>query len=155
MRRRRRTRRTIVRIHRSGALVALMLVLSGGALAQAPVDTVQAVRSGLAMMDQVVDRTGQLVQTKTYDSLPREAANFEPALATLEAGVAHEPSDFRQRLGPLLAKARVAASGMSEAVKSHNEPMIILSQRLFAAAVQAAIGLFPAALQPKPRAPQG
>ncbi len=128
--------------------LCLLLVLALGissAVAQEPASPENPVRAGLGIMNRVVSESGTQIGAHRYEQLPREAAEFERGLERLTEGLSDSPPELRQRLGPLLAKARVASSAMAEAARSRNEAMIPVTHRQLAAAVQAINELLPPA----------
>jgi len=119
------------RYRRVGLLAAWMLAGSAGAQAlppSQPLTPAQAVHVGLTLMSDVVAHSESLILAHSYDQLPQQ----------------------RAQLDRILAKARVAASGMSEAAGQHNDPMLKLTHEQLAAAVSAAVQVFPHDLQPSP-----
>ncbi len=73
---------------------------------------------------------------------------MEAGLTALEQGLGGRPSELRSKLEPLIGKARIASSAMSEAVASHRDSMLPLAQRQLADAVNAIIASFPPELRP-------
>lgn len=135
---------------RASALLAAMAWLAGSAAwAQSSAPPPDSVKSALDLMSHVVADSGRLIASHRYDELPRESSELEKGLTTLERGLGSPPSALRSKLEPLIAKARVASSAMSEAVESHQESMLPLTQRQLAEAVKAIIDTFPAGLRPE------
>ncbi len=128
------------------------LLLAAGVWAQAVFRAPESVRLGLSVMSQVVENTGRLIAAGRYDQLPAESNEFEAGVTALEQGLGNPPTPFKTRIEPLLARARVAASAMSEAVASHRNSMLPVAHDQLADAVQSLIAMFPASLQP-PAAP--
>jgi hypothetical protein len=101
-------------------------------------------------MDEVVKQSGRQVAGHDYGLLPRQAKEFEAHLTAFEKALGSQPSDLKSKLDPLIAKARVASSAMSEAAESHRDSMLPLTHRQLADAVSAIIASVPAALRPTP-----
>jgi hypothetical protein len=143
------------RVACAGVLLAAALLLAAGPLrAQTIFKSPDSVRAGLRIMNQVVRHTGQLIASKTYDQLPHERREFDEGLDTLQEGIGNQPADFKTKLGPLIAKARVASSAISEAAQTHNDAALGVSHGQFAAAVKALTEAFPEELRPRaPAAP--
>jgi hypothetical protein len=118
------------------------------ASAQAAVRAPMSVRDALDIMSRVVADSEQMIASRRYDQLPRETREFEAGLTALEQGVGTQPSQLRSRLEPLIAKARVASSAMSEAAQSNRDSMLPLTHRQLADAVNAIIAAFPEDLRP-------
>ncbi len=139
-------------------LAAISLLLAAAVGAQTAFRTPASIRVGLSVMSQVVENTGQLIASGRYDQLPAESNEFEAGVTALEQGLGDQPSPFKTRIEPLLAKARVAASAMSEAVASHRNSMLPVAHDQLADAVQSLIALFPQSLRPPaaaaPQAPR-
>jgi len=138
-----------------GLLAAVLLLFAGALPAQTTWKSPESIKTGLRIMNQVVGHTGRLIAAKNYDQLPREGQEFEQGLAVLNEGIANESADFKTKIGPLLAKARVAANAMSEAAQTHNESMLSLTHEQFAAAVKAVTDMFPEEMRPQPRTTTG
>ncbi|HTV52909.1 MAG TPA: hypothetical protein VME21_17080 [Steroidobacteraceae bacterium] len=141
------------RYRRVGLLAAWMLAGSAGAQAlppSQPLTPAQAVHVGLTLMSDVVAHSESLILAHSYDQLPQQRAQFERGLMTLQQGLTLISPKQRPQLDRILAKARVAASGMSEAAGQHNDPMLKLTHEQLAAAVSAAVQVFPHDLQPSP-----
>ncbi len=137
----------------TAALAALLFpALLLGADAQGALTPRESVHVGLTLMTQVVVQSGSLIAARSYDQLPEQNARFEQGLATLRHGITGEPAERRQQLDRLLAKARVAASGMSEAARTRNDAMLKLTHDQLATAVKAIAQDFPQELQPTPGA---
>jgi hypothetical protein len=147
--RQRLARWPLTRICCAGALICAALLLAAAPLrAQTTFRSPDAVRTGLRVMNQVVRQTERLIASKTYDQLPHEAREFDAGLDALQEGVGNQPSDFKTKLGPLLAKARVAASAMSEAAQTHQDAALGTTHEQFATAVKAVTEAFPKELRP-------
>jgi len=134
-------------------LAASLLLFTGALSAQTAWKSPESVKTGLRIMNQVVGHTGRLIAAKNYDQLPHEGQEFEEGLAVLNEGIANESPDFKTKIGPLLAKARVASNAMSEAAQTHNDAMLSVTHDQFAAAVKAVTDMFPEDMRPKPRTP--
>jgi len=102
-------------------------------------------------MSEVVVQSDSLIASRAYEQLPQQSMQFERGLATLGQGLDVESADRRQQLRPLLAKARVASSAMSEAAKTRNDAMLKLTHEQLAAIVKAIVQAFPPELQPSER----
>jgi hypothetical protein len=134
-----------------GLLCAWVLgawLLAAGAPAQTAPDAADSIKSGLLIMSQVATQTDQLVAARSYEQLPRQSSELDRGVAAVSAGITNQPSDFKSKVGPLLAKARVASNAIAEAAKTHNDAMLDTSRRQLTAAVQAVIDSFPAPMRP-------
>jgi hypothetical protein len=144
-----------MRAMRSAALVALaglwLGVLLPGAAARAQAFRApESVKMGLDTLNRVVIDSGRLIEAERYDQLPQQSDRFEAGMAALQQGLGEGASPFRKQIEPLLARARVAASAMSEAVRSHRTSMLPVAHRQLADAVSALIALFPPGVRPGP-----
>ena len=131
------------------ALFAAGVLFATDAPGQSSGTSADSVKTGLRIMNQVVGHTGRLIAAKAYDQVPHEGQEFEEGLSVLKQGIANEPPDFKTRIGPLLAKARVASNAMSEAAQSHNDAMLSLTHEQFATAVKSVVEMFPENVRPK------
>ena len=131
----------------------LLALLWSVAWGQSIVKSPEGVKSALAAMSEVVEQSGRLIASRDYAQLPREANEFEARLIEFEQGIGSQPSELKSTLEPLIAKARVAASAMSEAAQSHRDSMLPLTHRQLASAVAAMLAATPASMRPNP-APQ-
>jgi hypothetical protein len=122
------------------------------AQAQAPLTPAQSVQVGLTVMSNVVVQSDGLIAAHAYEQLPQQQAQFERGLSTLQRGMALAPPEHLQLLERLLAKARVAASGMTEAARAHNDSLLKVTHNQLAAAVSGVVKIFPPSLQPAPGA---
>ncbi len=122
------------------------------AWAQSTLTAPQAAHLGLTMMSQVVVQSESLIAARAYEQLPQQSAQFEQGLTTLQQGLSVQSPERQQQLRPLLAKARVASSAMSEAAKTRNDAMLKLTHDQLAAIVKALVGAFPPELAPSPGA---
>ena len=120
------------------------------AQAQNNLTPAQSVQIGLTMMSDAVVHSDSLIAAHAYEQLPQQRAQFEQGLSTLQRGMSLAPPEHRQKLERLLAKARVAASGMSEAARSHNDSLLKITHDQLAAAVSGVVKIFPPSLQPTP-----
>jgi hypothetical protein len=143
-----RTMRADTLISLAGAL--LVLTALGGPLARADssLGAPESVKMGLGILNDVVVNSGRLIAAGSYDELPKQADRFEAGMAALQQGLGEGASPFRKQIEPLLARARVASSAMSEAARSHRTEMLPIAHRQLADAVRALIALFPPELQP-------
>lgn len=132
--------------------IALLLFafLGSAAWGQSIVRSPDAVRGALAGMNEVVEHSGQLITSHSYDQLPAQANQFEARLIAFEQGIGTQPSELKSKLEPLIAKARVASSAMSEAAQSHRDSLLPITHRQLAGAVNAIIAAIPPALRPTP-----
>ncbi len=139
-------------------LAAAGLLLAAAVCAQSAFRAPESIRVGLSVMSQVVENTGRLIAAGRYDQLPAESNEFEAGMTALEQGLGDQPSPFKTRIDPLLARARVAASAMSEAVASRRDSMLPVAHDQLADAVRSIIALFPESLRPAagaaPQAPR-
>ncbi len=140
---------------RAAALVSLAGLLLGVLAPGAPVRAQafrapESVKMGLETLNKVVIDSGRLIEARSYDQLPQQSDRFEAGMAALEQGLGQGASPFRKQIEPLLARARVAASAMSEAVRSHRTAMLPVAHRQLADAVGALIALFPPGMRPGP-----
>lgn len=101
-------------------------------------------------MNAAVADSERLIASHDYGQLPRESNEFEAGLIALEQGLGNQPSPLKSKLEPLIAKARVASSAMTEAAEAHRDSMLPLAHRQLAEAVTAIIAAFPPALRPMP-----
>jgi hypothetical protein len=131
-------------------LPAIGLLLGAAVCAQTAFRAPESIRVGLSVMSQVVESTGRLIAAGRYDQLPAESSEFEAGLTALQQGLGDQPSPLRTKIEPLLARARVAASAMSEAVAAHRDSMLPVAHDQLADAVQSIIALFPESLRPAP-----
>ncbi len=131
------------------AFLAAGALLATAVHAQMAFRAPESVRVGLSVMSQVVDTTGRLIAAKRYEQLPAESNEFQAGVTSLEQGLGDQPTQFKLQIEPLLARARVAASAMSEAVTSHRESMLPVAHDQLADAVQSLIALFPPSLRPQ------
>ncbi len=142
----------------ASALPALALLLAASVCAQTPLRAPQSIRIGLSVMSQVVENSGRLIAAGRYGELPAQSSEFEAGLTALEQGLGDQPSPLKASLEPLLARARVAASAMSEAVASQRDSMLPVAHDQLADAVRSIIALFPDSLRPTtgpaPQAPR-
>ena len=120
------------------------------AWSQSIVRSPDAVRGALAGMNEVVEHSGRLIASHDYGQLPAQANEFEARLIAFEQAIGPQPSELKSQLEPLIAKARVASSAMSEAAQSHRDSLLPLTHRQLAGAVSAIIAAVPASLQPNP-----
>jgi hypothetical protein len=134
-------------------LGAGVLLLAAAALAQTTFKSPDSVKTGLRIISQVVRHTGRLIDAKNYDQVPHETGEFDEGMQTLQEGVGTQATEFKAKLDPLLAKARVASNAMSAAAMAHNDPQLRSAHDQFATAVGSVVELFPADLRPKPPAP--
>ncbi|MGH8261246.1 MAG: hypothetical protein ACREUG_16315, partial [Steroidobacteraceae bacterium] len=139
---------------RASTLIAACAALSAGALLAGPAAQAQgtlsspaSIRAALGIMSRVVAESGRLIAARRYDQLPRESNEFEAGLIDLEQGLGNQPA-LREKLEPLVGKARIASSAMSEAVGAHRDSMIPLTHEQLADAVSEIIASFPASLRP-------
>jgi hypothetical protein len=127
----------------------LALALGAGSPARAQnLRSPDSVKSALGILARVVADSGKLISAHRYDQLPRESNEFEAGLTALEQGVGNRPSPLRTKLEPLVGKARVASSAMSEAVEAHRDSMLSLAHRQLADAVSEIIAAFPPDVRP-------
>ena len=136
-------------------LIACMLIactLIAEAWSQSTLTPPQSAHLGLTIMSQVVLESDSLIAAHSYDQLPQQSAQFERGLTALQQGLSIQTPERRQQLSPLLAKARVASSAMSEAAKTRNDAMLKLTHDQLAAIVKALVQAFPPELQPSPGA---
>jgi hypothetical protein len=117
---------------------------------RAPLTPAESVRIGLTMMSDVVVHSDGLIAAHAYEQFPQQQAQFEQGLSTLQRGMTLAPPEHMQLLERLLAKARVAASGMTEAARTHNDSLLKITHDQLAAAVSGTIRIFPSYLQPAP-----
>lgn len=117
---------------------------------QSIVRSPEAVRGALAGMNEVVEHSGRLIASHDYSQLPGQANEFEARLIAFEQGIGPQPSELKSKLEPLIGKARVASSAMSEAAQSHRDSLLPLTHRQLAEAVSAIIAAIPPALRPTP-----
>lgn len=101
-------------------------------------------------MKAAVADSERLIASHDYGQLPRESNEFEAGLIALEQGLGDQPSPLKSKLEPLIAKARVASSAMTEAAEAHRDSMLPLAHRQLSEAVTAIIAAFPPALRPMP-----
>lgn len=132
----------------ASALPALGMLLAAVVCAQTALRAPESIRVGLGVMNQVVDNSARLIAAGRYDQLPAQTNEFEAAVTSLEQGLGDQPSPLKTRIELLLARARVAASAMSEAVASHRESMLPVAHDQLADAVRSIIALFPESLRP-------
>lgn len=131
-------------------LPALGLLLGAAVCAQTAFRAPESIKVGLSVMSQVVENTGRLIAAGRYDQLPAQSSEFEAGMTSLQQGLGDQPSQLRKTIEPMLARARVAASAMSEAVASHRDSMLPIAHDQLADAVQSIIALFPESLRPPP-----
>ncbi len=131
-------------------LPAIGLLLGAAVCAQTAFRAPESIRVGLSVMSQVVENTGRLIAAERYDQLPAESREFEAGMTALQQGLGDQPSQLRTQIEPLLARARVAASAMSEAVAAHRDSMLPVTHDQLADAVRSIIALFPESLRPQP-----
>jgi hypothetical protein len=139
--------RRLVRAH---DILPLFVFLCSAAWGQSIVRSPDAVRGALAGMNEVVEHSGQLIASHSYDQLPAQANQFEARLIAFEQGIGTQPSELKSKLEPLIAKARVASSAMSEAAQSHRDSLLPITHRQLAGSVNAIIAAIPPALRPTP-----
>ena len=136
----------------NSTLAAGLLALALGAVqpssAQSTLRSPESVKSALGILSRVVSESGKLIAAHRYDQLPRESTEFEAGLTALRQGLGNGPSPLNSKLEPLVGKARVASSAMSEAVEAHRDSMLPLAHRQLAAAVSEIIASFPPDLRP-------
>jgi hypothetical protein len=135
---------------------ALVVAVAGSALlgvsvaAQGTLTAPQSIRIGLGIMNQVVTDTARLIAEQSFDQLPRESDRFEAGVEALQQGLGDAPSPLRKQIEPLVARARVAASAMIEAARSHRTAMLPVAHEQLASAVSSLVALFPSELRPGP-----
>jgi hypothetical protein len=128
------------------------LLCAGPAGAQTALKSPQSVKTGLRIMNQVVGHTGRLIDSKSYDIVPREGQEFEAGAALLREGIASEPAAFKSKVDPLIEKALKASTAMGDAAKTHDDAKLASMHDQFAAAVKLVVEQFPEDLRPKPGA---
>jgi len=122
------------------------------ASAQVVVREPAMVKTGLTELDQIVSQSALLISSGSYDQLQREPDRLEAGLAALRSGLGDQSTGSRALLDLLTARARVAASGMGEAARTHNVSMLRITESQLAQAVEAITALCPQELRPA-RAP--
>lgn len=133
------------------ALAGLLLGLAALGLearAQSSLRAPESVKIGLGILEEVVIDSGRLIAAEDYDALPRQADRFEAGMAALEQGLGEGASPLRKQIEPLIARARVASSAMSEAARARRTSMLPIAHQQLADAVDALIPLFPPDLRP-------
>jgi hypothetical protein len=147
----RRLRDTAAFFAVAGLLLGLA-VLGSAARAESSLRAPEAVKLGLGILKEVVTDSGRLIAAGRYDDLPGESDRFEAGMADLQQGLGAGTSPFRKQLEPLIARARVASSAMSEAARARRTSMLPIAHEQLAQAVDALIQLFPPDLRPVSRA---
>jgi hypothetical protein len=126
-------------------LCALLLALSlcaPAARAQSSAPGPESIRTGLAILDQVVADSGRLIAAGSYDQLPRQSDQFESGATVLEQGLGDTPAQFRRDVERVLARARVASGAMSDAAAAHRTALLPAAHQQLADAVRALDVLF-------------
>lgn len=141
-------RRRLLNLTVCAGLLALALGAAQPAGAQSTMRSPESVKSALGILSRVVVESGKLIAAHRYDQLPRESNEFEAGLTALQQGLGNGPSPLNSKLEPLVGKARVASSAMSEAVEAHRDSMLPLAHRQLADAVSEIIASFPPDLRP-------
>jgi len=126
------------------AVLLLVSLLGPAARAQSSIRAPESVRSGLAILDQVVIDSGHLIAAGSYDQLPRQSDRFESGAAALEQGLGDSPAQFRRDVERVLARARVASGAMSDAATAHRTALLPAAHQQLADAVRALDVLFKA-----------
>ncbi|HTX23386.1 MAG TPA: hypothetical protein VMD03_01910 [Steroidobacteraceae bacterium] len=130
---------------------AVVAVLLGAPVeAQGTFKAPESIKIGLATMNQVVTDTARLIAAHSFDQLPRESDRFEAGVEALQQGVGDAPSPLRKQIEPLIGRARIAASAMAEAARSHRTAMLPIAHDQLASAVSSLVALFPPELRPAP-----
>jgi hypothetical protein len=96
-----------------------------------------SIRSGLAILDQVVIDSGRLIAAGSFDQLPRQSDQFESGASAVEQGLSDSPSQFRRDVERVLARARVASGAMSDAAAAHRTALLPAEHQQLADAVRA------------------
>jgi hypothetical protein len=136
-----------MRLILAGLLLAAV-VLGPAARAQSTFRAPESVKIGLGILHQVVVDSGRLITAGSYDQLPQQSDRFEAGMAALQQGLGEGASPFRKQIEPLIARARVASSAMSEAAKARRTSMLPVAHKQLADAVSALIALFPPDMRP-------
>lgn len=134
----------------AACLAVLALSTAPAARAQGTQAAPGSVQSALDVLSRVVAESGEMIAAHRYGELPRESDEFEAGLTALEKTLGSRPSTLRTKLEPLIGKARIASSAMSEAVKARRDSMLPLAHRQLADAVRDIIDSFPPELRPAP-----
>ena len=108
----------------------------------------ESVRSALAILNQVVIESGQLIAAGSFDQLPRQSDQFESGATALEQGLGASPAQFRRDVERVLARARVASGAMSDAAAAHRTALLPAEHQQLADAVRALNVLFGAQVRP-------
>ena len=133
------------------ALIAVAgLLCTGAATAQTALKSPPSVKTGLRILNQVVGHTGRLIDSRSYDIVPREQQELDAGAALLREAIASEPAAFKAKIDPLIAESLKASSAMGEAAKAHDDAKLTATHDKFAAAVKSVIEQFPEDLRPKP-----
>jgi hypothetical protein len=143
-----RTMRAATLVFLAGALLAATVLGGPRARAESSFRAPESIRMGLGILNGVVIDSGRLIAAASYDQLPKQAERFEAGMAALQQGLGEGASPFRKQIEPLIARARVASSAMSEAARARRTSMLPVAHQQLADAVKALIALFPPDLRP-------
>jgi hypothetical protein len=114
----------------------------------APFRAPESIRSGLAILNQVVIDSGRLIAAGSFEQLPRQSDQFESGATALEQGLGDSHSQFRRDVERVLARARIASGAMSDAATAHRTAMLPAAHQQLADAVRALDALFPPEVRP-------
>jgi hypothetical protein len=144
---------------RTGMIAALIalgaLIQAGTVAAQTTLQSPQAIKTGLRIMNQVVGHTGRLIDAKSYDIVPHEQEEFDEGAKMLREAIAGEPEAFKSKVEPLIKDAVKASSAMGAAAKARDDAALGATHDQFATAVRSIIEQFPEDLRPKPGSMKG
>lgn len=136
-----------------GGLATLVLAVASPVLASG-LASLEQVRVGLRIMNQVVGHTGRLIASKTYAQLPREGREFSEGVSVLRGGIEKEPAAFKAKIRPILDRAVASSASLDEASKTMDDARIAAAHAAFAGAVRAVIAEFPEDVRPVAPAPR-
>lgn len=109
------------------------------------------VKTGLRIVNQVVGHTGRLIDSKNYDTVPREHHEIVEGAEILRDALAKEPEDFRKRIDGLLDKVVAASSALEAPSKAHDDAGLASAHMALADSVHKLLDEFPKDLQPQQR----
>ena len=134
-------------------IIALLLLASMPLQAAGPKQLMAPddVKTGLRILNQVVGHTGRLIDSKNYDTVPREHHEILEGAEILREAVAKEPEAFRNEVDGMLDEVEAASSALEEPSKAHDAAKLEAAHTALAAAVHRVLDEFPQDLQPTPR----
>jgi hypothetical protein len=133
------------------AALAILLTCALPALGQQHLMAPDDVRTGLRILNQVVGHTGRLIDSKNYDTVPREHHEIVEGAEILRDALAKEPEDFRNKIDGMLDKVVAASSALEEPSKMHDDDKLATAHMALAKSVHMVLDEFPEDLQPKQR----